>query len=210
MTSRRTSTVAVTDGGITVAAGEDASVITVRVASGEDAAELAAFARALFTSTFGHLYSEADLSSYLDETHALPVVTGWVSGGSSRACLAVTPAGHIVGYTLAGPCTLPHSHASSGLTGSPCDSGELKKLYVQRDYCGKGVADALMAASVGWLRSSFPGRRIFLSVWSDNHRALAFYSKPAWSFACVDEYLYVVGEARDREFIFADSPPDES
>ncbi len=83
-------------------AGMDGGV-TVRVATGEDAAELAAFARAVFTSTFGHLYNEADLAGYLDETYALPVVGAWVSGGgSSRACLAVTLVGTIVGYTVAG------------------------------------------------------------------------------------------------------------
>ena len=83
-----------------------------------------------------------------------------------------------------------------GLDAAP----ELRKLYFSDGVKGGGLAARVLGATREWLRARAPpGAPLFASVWSENHRALAFYAKHGFSKVC--EYEYVVGDARDREFI---------
>ncbi len=53
--------------------------------------------------------------------------------------------------------------------------------------------------AVTWLHLTFPGRPIYIGVWSENYRAQRFYQRRGFEWC--GEYLYVVGDARDREWI---------
>ena len=191
---------------------------TLRRATLADADAVCRFSRASFSATFGHLYSSADLATYLEESLSLSFFQGALTDSLRALWIALTDeAGEalVVGYALAGPVCVPHAAAR------PVD-GELLKLYVAEAFKGRGVAQALLAPAVAWVRAgrccadavalaeSFaPGGTppcVYVGVWSENFRAIAFYSRTGCRV--VGEYLYEVGGARDRELIMRLDPLD--
>ena len=195
----------------------------VRRAAPADAPAAAAFGRAAFSAAFGFLYAPEALARYLDAVYAPAAVAAWLRNPRMLLVLAEeavgeadagavadagaeadAPAAHtmtaappIVGFALAGPVEVPHSDARRAA------DGELRKLYVAEAATGRGVAQALLAPCVRWVRE---GRcraadadaadgtageeqpaRVYLGVWSENARALAFYRK--CGFAVVGEFV---------------------
>ena len=168
--------------------GEETSI---RRATVEDAAVLAELGTATFVETFGHLYSPTDLQAFLDESHT-PAAYAKVLANPDYALWIAERDGEAIGYAQAGPCGLSHADAQ------PTD-GELKRLYVRAGIQGGGTGRALMDAAMAWLLRDGP-RPLWLSVWSENLGAQRFYAR--YGFAFVAEYAFIVGEQRDREFMF--------
>jgi ribosomal protein S18 acetylase RimI-like enzyme len=168
----------------------------IRRASAADAAALSRIGRETFTITFGHLYPPEDLAAFLDESHsqaayatllANPRYGLWLlederSGDDVRA----------VGFAVAGPCGLPHPEVT------PAD-GELKRLYLLPEVQNGGWGARLFAESIDLMQREGP-RRIWISVWSENHGAQRFYARHG--FAKVAEYEFPVGRQRDIEFMY--------
>ena len=169
--------------------------VTVRRAALADAATLAELGTATFIDTFGHLYKPEDLQAFLDESHT-PVAYAQVLANSHYALWIAEADGRAIGYAQAGPCGLPHADAR------PAD-GELKRLYVRAGIQGGGIGRALMDAAMAWLLQDGP-RTLWLSVWSENFGAQRFYARYGFEFA--GEYEFIVGEQRDREFMYRRLP----
>lgn len=174
----------------------------IRRAVEDDADQAAQFGALSFTDTFGYLYPPHDLEKYLSESYTEDIFKNWVNDPKFDLWIAevvpeVDTKRKIIGYCLGGPCGLPHSDATEA-------NGELKKLYIDIPYFGKGVAKALFDESIKFLKESplYKGRPIYIGVWSENYRAQKFYEK--MGYEVVGEYLYEVGESRDREFIMCE------
>src|SRR6185436_9563466 len=62
----------------------------------------------------------------------------------------------------------------------PCVTGpdpiELKRLYVEQRWQGRGVAQTLMTHAIE-LAQQRGAQTLYLAVWQQNHRAIAFYAK---------------------------------
>ena len=164
---------------------------SIRRATVEDAAVLAELGTATFVETFGHLYSPADLQAFLDESHTLAAYAKVLANPDYALWIAERD-GEAIGYAQAGPCGLPHAEVQPG-------DGELKRLYVRAGIQGGGTGRALMDAAMAWLLRDGP-RPLWLSVWSENLGAQRFYAR--YGFAFVAEYAFIVGEQRDREFMY--------
>ena len=164
--------------------------VTLRIAGPNDADALSALARATFTETFGHLYAPEDLEHFLTTSYAPAKLRVELDEPSQRWWLA-EDAGTPVGYAHCAPADLPHPDLKLG-------HGELKRLYVLSSHQG-GTGRALMAEALAWLEANHPGD-LWLSVWSENHKAQHFYRRHGFDFA--GEYEFLVGRQRDREFIF--------
>lgn len=67
---------------------------------------------------------------------------------------------------------------------------ELVRLYVSRDWLGRGVGEALMSACIDEARQA-GHETIWLGVWQRNARAQAFYRK--WKFRAVGEHPFQLG-----------------
>jgi len=164
---------------------------TLRRATADDAETLSTLATRTFVETFGHLYPRADLEPFLADTYSIEPQRALLSA-PDHAIWLLEHATAPVGYALAGPCTLPHPDVTAG-------DGELKRLYVIQPLQTQGLGVHLMQAALDWLLRGGP-RTLWLGVWSDNHRAQRFYAR--YGFTKAGEYLYKVGDSRDREFIF--------
>jgi GNAT superfamily N-acetyltransferase len=163
--------------------------IALRRATSQDAETLATLGRETFTTTFGHFYPPQDLAAFLAAAHDPDRYRGWATDPTYGLWLAEQD-GSALGYALAGPCHLPHPEVTA-------DCGELWRIYVRDGVQGAGLGGRLIDTALNWLHR--PGRQLWIGVWSENHGAQRFYARRG--FAKVGEYVFPVGETRDREFI---------
>lgn len=163
-------------------------MIDYRNASTADAAALARLGADSFTETFGHLYSAENLALFLANHSA----EGWAAelGNPAFAVRVAEADGAMIGYAKLGPPQLPFTP-----TGTPA---ELRQLYVLAPWHGAGVARALM----DWVLATARVRgadELFLSVFTDNHRARTFYAR--LGFEGVGTYRFMVGDHADEDII---------
>ncbi len=81
---------------------------------------------------------------------------------------------------------------------------ELQRIYLLRAAQGSGRGAALMAEAVEMARA-WGADVLWLGVWENNHKALAFYARHG--FREVGEHLFQVGSQTDRDLILAKDQP---
>lgn len=162
--------------------------VTYRDAGPEDAALLAQLHRRAFVETFGHLYRQEDLDSFLAQLSE-EGFRGELADERYEVRFAEVE-GAPIGFAKLGPIGLPVEPMRAAL--------ELKQLYLLKPWHGRGIADAL----INWLlgRASARGaEELYLSVWSQNHRARRFYER--YGFVFVGPYAFMVGGQADEDEI---------
>lgn len=162
----------------------------LRRARSDDSEALAALSTTTFRQAFGHLYRPQDLAQFLQDAFAIERQRAQLAD-PEQAIWLLEDDGQAVGLVAAGPCRLPHPQVAPG-------DGELRRLYLLASHQGQGHGGRLMQAAMDWLLREGP-RTLWLGVWSENHGAQRFYRR--WGFERAGEYLFEVGQARDREFI---------
>lgn len=173
--------------------------LSIRRAQAADAAALARIGAETFTITFGHLYPPEDLAAFLADSHSQAAYAKLLADPRYGLWLleeAERDGAPPVGFAVAGPCGLPHPEVA------PAD-GELKRLYLLPEVQNGGWGARLFAEAIDWLQREGP-RRLWISVWSENHGAQRFYARHG--FAKVAEYEFPVGRQRDIEFMYRRDP----
>jgi GNAT superfamily N-acetyltransferase len=98
--------------------------------------------------------------------------------------------GEPVAYAKLGPPSLPFEPK-----GRPI---ELRQFYVLRPWQGAGVATALMEWAIAEAKAR-GADELYLSVFTDNHRARRFYDR--YGFTFVQTYDFMVGSHADEDHI---------
>jgi ribosomal protein S18 acetylase RimI-like enzyme len=101
-----------------------------------------------------------------------------------------------VGGVAAGYAKLRSGESAEGIEGDK--PVELVRLYVSREWLGRGVGEALMRACVDGARLA-GHETIWLGVWERNGRAQAFYRK--WGFRAVGEHVFRLGADPQRDIL---------
>ena len=166
------------------------SSLAVRRGAPPDATVLAALAARTFTESFGHLYPRADLDAFLAEAYDVGRQRT-ILGHPDYAVWLLEADGEAVGHVAAGPCGLPHADVAPG-------DGEIKRLYLLRDWQGAGHGARMMDAAMDWLLRDGP-RTLWVGAWSENHGAQRFYAR--YGFERVGDYIFPVGRVQDLEYI---------
>lgn len=142
--------------------------VLIRRGRAADAAHLAAFAREIFEQTFGPDNDPEDMETYMREAF----------GEAQQAAELADPAivtfvadmqGALAGYAQVSSRRDPPARSGA-------DPVELMRFYVGTAWHGRGVAQALMRAVVEEARR-LGGHTLWLCVWGENARAVAFYRK---------------------------------
>jgi diamine N-acetyltransferase len=157
----------------------------------DDAALLANFWRDRYVETFAHLYRPQDLAAFLAASYGVDRQYAELLDQAGAHRLAFAADGALVGACGVGPLKLPINPGAA-------QSYELHRLYLTAAAQGGGLADALMTWALDRARAR-NAARMYLGVYSENHRAKRFYSR--WGFVRVGGYDYVVGDAVDPEDI---------
>jgi len=161
---------------------------TLRPATVEDAASLAGVARATFTETFGTLYSAADLATFLEQH----TPEDWAREVADPAyAVQIVEMGHVaVGYIKLGPPKLPFTPPEGAI--------ELRQFYLLQPWQGSGLGPEMMEWALAEARAR-GHQAIYLSVFTDNHRARRFYAK--YGFEDVGPYQFMVGDHADEDVV---------
>ena len=163
-------------------------MIRFRDAAPDDSATLAELGARTFTETFGHLYSPENLAAFL-VNHS---IDNWRRelGDTAFAVRIGEADGQAVAYAKLGPPSLPFEPR-----GNPI---ELRQLYVLRPWQGKGAAAEMMDWVLGEARRR-GADELYLSVFTDNHRARRFYAR--YGFEEIGPYAFMVGSHADEDIV---------
>jgi ribosomal protein S18 acetylase RimI-like enzyme len=142
--------------------------VLIRRARPDDAASLASFARHIFDETFGRFNDPADMRAYMDEAFGEPQQARELADPAIVTLLADAD-GALAGYAQLSARRAPPAAAGARPV-------ELMRFYVGQGWHGRGVAQALMRAVTGEA-VRLGGGVLWLCVWGENGRALAFYRK---------------------------------
>lgn len=163
--------------------------IVYRDATPADLPAVDALFRRVFAEVFGHLYDPADLAAFF----ARFTPEAWaaeLAQADLRIRVAIGDDGAPGGFAKVSDPTLPVEPAGKTM--------ELRQLYLDVEYRGRGVAETLM----GWVMAEARARgasELFLSVYVDNHRARRFYER--YGFEPVGRYDFMVGNHADEDII---------
>lgn len=159
-----------------------------RDAGPADAEALAALGRRSFTETFGHLYKHEDLAAFL----AAHTTEAWQAQLADRSfAIRLGEADGVpAAYLKLGPASLPFKATRPFI--------ELRQLYVLEPWQGSGAAHELMRWAMAEAKAR-GAKDVYLSVFTDNHRARRFYERYGFSF--VQTYAFMVGSHADEDHI---------
>ncbi len=147
---------------------------TIRRATIADAAPLAELAARTFADTYGAYNDPADMAAHLTGKYGEAKQAEELADPAATYLLAEQDGRFLAyAYVVAG-----RSPAGIDLK-APV---ELMRFYVVRDWHGRGLAQRLMDACVEEARRR-GGRTLWLSVWRENPRAIAFYRKAGFRLA---------------------------
>lgn len=164
---------------------------SIRRATADDAAALAALGRATFTEAFAQLYAPEDLQTYLCKAHSVDTWNRTLADPQRAAWVATLADSTPIGFITVGACRLPIEHPEPA-------AGEIHQVYVLSGYQNLRLGTRLMDLGLKWLEAH--GRTpVYLGVWSENLGAQRFYGR--YGFGKVGEYDFPVGRTLDREFI---------
>jgi GNAT superfamily N-acetyltransferase len=163
-------------------------MLAYRDATLEDAPAIDALFRQGFTDTFAHLYDPKDLAAFF----AGFTLAAWQSelADPDFAFRLAEEDGVLAGYAKTAPVSLPVAPAGP--------AAELRQLYVLKRWHGGGIARSLM----DWVVAEALGRgaeELYLSVFTDNHRAKSFYAR--YGFEPIGPYIFMVGDHADEDIL---------
>lgn len=166
------------------------SAPNVRRASAGDAKLLAELGARTFDETFAGDNSPEDMAAYAAASFNVERLTEELNDPLSVFFVAE------VEGSAAGYAKLRSGEASEGVEGER--PVELVRLYVLREWLGRGVGHALMRRCIDEARA-MGFQTIWLGVWERNGRAQAFYRK--WDFHEVGEHVFRLGSDAQRDVV---------
>ena len=162
--------------------------VEYRLADGADAQALAELGASTFMHTFGHLYETSDVEAFL-QNHSPENWDRELNDPAFEVRVAES-GGKLVGYAKLGPPHLPFEPRG--------EAAELRQLYVVEEMKGRGIAQSLME----WVIDRARDQRadyLYLSVFTENHRARRFYEK--YGFEPEGTYAFMVGNHADEDIV---------
>lgn len=156
----------------------------IRAAEPDDAALVALLGRITFAETFGPLFERHpdDLGLYLQATFGVAKIRRSLAGPGNS-------------YRLAFADDLPVGYAklkypsATGLL-PEADAAQLQKIYVLRDFLGRGLGLPLLEAAVT-RAASLQASAVWLSVLRQNTRAIRFYRRRG--FEALGRHGFTIG-----------------
>jgi ribosomal protein S18 acetylase RimI-like enzyme len=166
--------------------------LQLRAAEPDDAGELGKFAARIFDDTFGQSAPAAEVAQFLAAHYGPRQQRAEIEHPGTRTRLVVDGAAIVAFYQL--------RLSPAEEDGRPGADVEISRFYVASEWHGRGVATPLMDAA---LADAFAAgaRRVWLGVWEENARAIAFYRR--CGFEEIGEQLFQLGSVAQRDLVMA-------
>jgi diamine N-acetyltransferase len=140
--------------------------VKLRRASVEDAAKLSLLGGASFLESFADDHDGDLLVAHVAQNHSVDYYTRLLGDADTAAWIVEHEAGAPIGYATAGPSRLPETDAAHDFA--------LHRLYLLSRWHRTGFGRALYDAVETEARAR-GARRLVLSVYTENEKALRFY-----------------------------------
>jgi ribosomal protein S18 acetylase RimI-like enzyme len=164
--------------------------VSIRRANADDASLLTELGARTFEETFAADNNAEDMAAYLAASFNLAQQSAELDDPDATFFIAEVE-GNAAGYAkLQAGAPAPEVVGAKAV--------ELVRLYVSREWLGRGVGEALMRACVEEARRA-GHETIWLGVWERNGRAQAFYRK--WSFRAVGEHVFQLGSDAQTDIL---------
>ncbi|PWK45375.1 GNAT family N-acetyltransferase [Pleionea mediterranea] len=161
-----------------------------RSATLSDARQLSELAEQTFRDAFTEANNAEDMAMHCASTYGESIQTAELSDPNYDT-IVVEDDGQLVAYAQ-----LRQGHYPECVTAiSP---GEIQRLYVDKQWHGKGLAQALMTECLSRLREK-NNDVVWLGVWEHNPRAIAFYKK--LDFQPVGKHVFKLGNDPQTDII---------
>jgi diamine N-acetyltransferase len=166
------------------------SAISIRIATAADAEMLTELAWRTFHDAFAPMNSPENLEAYIKSNFSRQIISEQLADPRATFLIA-----EIEGAPVAF-AKLYNGDVPACVEGvAPV---ELERFYVDRQFHGKGVAQTLMEACFDSARES-GHKTVYLGVWENNHRAIAFYRK--CGFEVVGSHVFQMGDEAQNDFL---------
>lgn len=162
----------------------------LRKAERADAARLSKLAEQTFRDTFGAANTSEDMALHCRLHYGEAIQAGEIARPDMVTLLSEEE-GQWLGFAQLRWGDAPGCVVAAA-------PGEIQRLYVDRDWQGKGVAQALMRACLGEMQAR-GSDVVWLGVWEHNPRAIAFYRK--FGFVEVGDHVFPVGSDPQRDIV---------
>lgn len=163
----------------------------VRALSAADAARYSAFAERLFRETYVDGYEPADIEAYVAESFSVAKQASEIREPGGRVLVIEDDRNGLLGFAH-----LRQTPAPPALAGRfPL---EVARFYVDRPWHGRGLARVLMTACIAEARSR-GADALWLLVYQDNARAIAFYEKSGFERA--GSQPFKLGRRVDQDWV---------
>ncbi|MBZ3691936.1 GNAT family N-acetyltransferase [Phyllobacterium calauticae] len=166
--------------------------IILRSATTDDASALSSFAARCFQETFGPDNKPSDMKAYLSNAFSPAIQAAEIADDAAIVILALddrATTGQLAGY----------AHLVTHDTDI-----QLKRLYVDASWQGCGLATRFMDRifeECRWRGTD----RLWLTVWTQNHRAIAFYEKIGFRVSGAETFM--LGEDAQTDHVMEMAVP---
>ena len=164
--------------------------VTIRRGTLADAGLLSELGARTFSETFATENTPEDLAEYLATSFNAAQQMAELEDPASTFLIAEVD-GNAAGYAM-----LHDGEPEKGVEGP--NPIELVRLYVSREWLGRGIGEQLMRACIDEALQA-GHETIWLGVWERNARAQAFYRK--WNFRTVGEHMFQLGSDLQRDLL---------
>lgn len=164
----------------------------IRRAVPADAAALAALAERTFVDAFGAQNRPEDLALHCAASYGEAIQRGEILDDSLATFVAEGPDG------LTGYLQMAWGAPPPGIEGAR--PVEIRRFYVDAPWHGRGLAQRLMATALE-LAGARDADPLWLGVWEENPRGIAFYRK--CGFTVVGSHVFVVGSDPQLDLLMA-------
>lgn len=155
-----------------------------------DVDKLQAISRATFSQTFAEHNSPEDLATYLDTSFAIEKLTEEINNPNSEFYFA-KDGETVVGY-------LKVNTGDAQAEKKDLSAFEIERIYVDQKYLGKKIGQLLFNKAID-LAKAKNVTYVWLGVWEENHRALAFYNKNG--FVPFDKHIFKLGNDEQTDIM---------
>ncbi|MCV9930001.1 GNAT family N-acetyltransferase [Flavobacterium sp. LS1R49] len=147
-----------------------------------DIEKLQNIGRQTFLETFSLPNTEENMNSYLSSSFAFDKLKNEIENPDSKFFFAVLN-DEVIGYLK-----MNSGKAQTELGDN--NALEIERIYVSREFLGKKVGQLLYDKALQIAKERKVGY-VWLGVWEENHRALAFYKKNG--FVEFDKHIFKLG-----------------
>lgn len=143
-----------------------------------------------FLETFGAVNTPENIANYLEQSFNTNLLTSELTNPDSQFYIAVLD-DEMIGYLK-----INFGKAQTELINE--HALEIQRIYVLQQFHGKKVGQVFIDEVLKIVEQN-PVDYIWLGVWEENHRAIAFYTKNG--FTAFDKHVFIVGDDKQTDLL---------